>query len=112
MRASLYLNEMMNNNEIQIKDIATEFIKILPEFEEKYIIKKLKNLKQITKIERYGYDANKLYLMGCNFDGVYSRDTVLDSYNKGNLKFTNYPSKKNNYLLDILKEEIILLVYY
>ena len=34
-------------------------------------------------------------LMGCNFDGVYSRDTVLDSYSKGNLKFTNYPSKKN-----------------
>ena len=42
--SSLYLNEMMNNNEIQIRNISTEFIKILPEFEEKIYYKKTKRI--------------------------------------------------------------------
>ena len=96
MRASLYINEMMNNNEIQIRNISAEFIKILPEFEEDYIVKKLKEFKSDYKNRKDMVMMPINYiLMGCNFDGIYSRDTVLDSYSKGNLKFTNYPSKKN-----------------
>lgn len=105
MRASLLLNEMMNNNENKISNIAFEFIKLLPDFEENYVVTKLKEFRGDYKNRKDMVMMPINYiLIGCNFDGVYSRETVLDTFSRGNIKFTNYPTKKNKLPIKYLKK--------
>jgi len=97
IRASTELNEKLNSKEnISLKIIVKEFCDIMTDFDEEYVYKKLKEFKGEYKSRKDMVMMPINYiLMGYNYDGVYSRDTILDSYSKGNIKFTNYPSKKN-----------------
>lgn len=97
IRASLYLNERMNNFTVNsIKYTASEFVKIFPQFDEDFVFKKLKEFKADYKNRKDMVMMPINYiLMGYNYDGIYSRNTIMDNYNKGNIKFTNYPTKKN-----------------
>lgn len=91
------LNERMNSYSINSLDYTAElFCEILPEFKKNY-----KNRKDMVMM------PNNYIMMGLNYDGIYSKDTILDSFNKGNIKFTNYPSKKI-----ILPIKYIKLIFY
>lgn len=97
INASTMLNERMNNYNINSLDYTAElFCETLPGFKKDYVFKKLKEFKNDYKNRKDIVMMPINYIMmGLNYDGIYSKDTILDTFNKGNIKFTNYPSKKN-----------------
>lgn len=105
IRSSLYLNERMNNYKTHsVKFTAYEFSKLMPEFDEEYVFKKLKEFKADYKNRKDMVMMPINYiLMGYNYDGIYSRNTIMDSFSKGNIKFTDYPSKKNKLPVEYFK---------
>ena len=48
----------------------------------------------IIKIKNIVMMPINYILIGYNYDGIYSRETIIDNDDKGNIKFINYPSKK------------------
>tara|TARA_B100001121_G_C18697415_1_gene625634 strand:+ start:3949 stop:4827 length:879 start_codon:yes stop_codon:yes gene_type:complete len=106
IKASTELNEKLNNHDnTSLKVIVKDFCNIMTEFNEDYVYKKLKEFKGDYKNRKDMVMMPINYiLMGLNYDGIYSRETVLDSYSKGNIKFTNYPSKKNKLPIQYFKK--------
>lgn len=101
IRASLFLNSNINDSSISINYILNKFCYLLPEFKESYVLKKLKEFKSDYKNRKDMVMMPINYIfMGYNYDGIYSRNTIMDNLNKGNIKFTNYPTKKNK--LDVI----------
>ena len=43
-------------------------------------------------------------LMNLNYDGIYSKDTIIDEFSKGNIKFISYPTKKNKTIINYFKK--------
>jgi hypothetical protein len=105
---------------MEISKLVNEF------FKTKYITNKVKilslffqvdedNIKKIINncIKRFYNDFKNRkdmvmmpinYLMfELNYDGVYSKGTIFDSFSKGNILFTNYPSKKNKLPIKYIK---------
>lgn len=105
IKASTELNNKLNNKDNNLKDIVKDFCITLDGFNEDYVYKKLRQFKGEYKSRKDMVMMPINYiLMGLNYDGVYSKDTILDTFSKGNIKFTNYPSKKNILPIKYLKK--------
>jgi hypothetical protein len=107
IKASTELNNKLNNKDSRpLTLIAKEFCNIMTDFDEEYVYKKLKEFKGDYKNRKDIIMMPINYiLMGYNYDGIYSKDTILDSYDIGNIKFTNYPSKKNKLPVNYIKKK-------
>jgi hypothetical protein len=98
------------NNYMEVSRILNEFCKTGKVSKEIYKIEKFLNIDDIKKkintcMKKFNRDLKKRtdmvmmpinYLMfELNYDGIYSKNTILDSFSKGNILFTGYPTRKN-----------------
>ena len=90
-------NYILNANNILLNEIIDSFVKNINNFDKEYIYKKLKEFlgDYYNRKDMVMLPINYI-LMGKNYDGIYSQNIIIDTYNMGNVKFINYPSKKNN----------------
>lgn len=96
IEASNYLNRKIGDYKIiPIRIIADEFCKMMPQFDFTIVFKQLKqfiadykNRKDIVMM------PINYILLEYNYDGIYSKNTIMDSFNKGNIMFVKYKTKK------------------
>lgn len=102
-KASITLNENLESNK-NLDKIVEEFCILLPKLNKNIIIQQLKIFKADYKNRKDIVMSPINYiLMGHSYDGIYSRNTYFDNLNTGNIKFTNYPTKKNKLCINYLK---------
>jgi hypothetical protein len=98
------------NGFFKMKKVSIENYKIAKFFN----IDELKIRKKINRcMKKFHYDFQNRkdmvmmpinYLMiELNYDGVYSKGTIFDSFSKGNILFTGYPTKKNKLPINYIK---------
>lgn len=100
MEASCYLNNMLEENK-NIIEIATYF------YNNYYGFKNIEFITQKLKEFKNDYNNRKdivmmpinYILLGLGYDGIYSKNTILDTFSRGNILFTKYPTK--NYKLPV-----------
>ena len=107
IEASKYLQRTISKQYSVIgpQRIALEFIKFYPELKYEYVLNCIKQFMSDFKnrTDMVMMPINYI-MMGLGYDGVYSKVPSFDTFSKGNIVYTGYPTKKEKYPVSFYKK--------